>query len=88
MAPSFFGASLIGISKSDGGVRPIAFGCTLRRLAAKCISADLGEFSKQEFRPSQLGVGTPLGSEAAVHSLRSYLENEASKNKVLLKILK
>ena len=36
--PFFFGATLIGLSKNDGGVRPIAIGCTLRRLAAKCCA--------------------------------------------------
>ena len=33
--PFFFGASLIALEKKGGGIRPIAFGCTLRRLAAK-----------------------------------------------------
>lgn len=33
--PFFFGASLIALTKKDGGVRPITVGCTLRRLAAK-----------------------------------------------------
>ena len=32
--PFLFGASLVALSKSDGGVRPIAVGCTLRRLVA------------------------------------------------------
>ena len=31
----FFGVSLIASEKKGGGVRPIAIGCTLRRLAAK-----------------------------------------------------
>ena len=33
--PFFFGARLTALRKSDGGVRPIASGCTLRRLVAK-----------------------------------------------------
>ena len=33
--PIFFGARLTALKKSDGGVRPIASGCTLRRLVAK-----------------------------------------------------
>ena len=32
--PFFFGASVIALNKKDGGVRPIAVGCTLRRLVA------------------------------------------------------
>ena len=37
--PIFFGASLVGLDKPDGGIRPIAVGCTLRRLAAKCLGS-------------------------------------------------
>ena len=37
--PFFFGANLIGLNKPDGGIRPIAIGCTLRRLSAKCASS-------------------------------------------------
>ena len=34
-----FGGRLIALQKKDGGVRPIAVGYTLRRLAAKCTNA-------------------------------------------------
>jgi hypothetical protein len=33
--PVFCGASLFALSKKSGGIRPIAVGCTLRRLVAK-----------------------------------------------------
>ena len=46
----------------------------------------LKDFCQSEFRPNQLGVGTPKGTEAAVHSLRSYVLNPQNKDKVLLKI--
>ena len=83
---TFYGANLIALGKEDGGVRPIAVGFTIRRLAAKLIMFAHKDFSKQEFQPNQLGVGTPKGAEAAVHALRSYLENPENKDKVLLKI--
>lgn len=35
VCPFFFGARLTGLKKKDGGVRPNAAGCTLRRLVAK-----------------------------------------------------
>ena len=35
--PFFFGASLTALTK-EGGVRPIAVGCTLRRLFTKQVS--------------------------------------------------
>ena len=31
----FFGANLVALGKKDGGVWPIAVGCTLRRLVVK-----------------------------------------------------
>ena len=33
--PLFFGVNLVALEKKEGGVRPIAVGCTLHRLAAK-----------------------------------------------------
>ena len=82
----FHGANLIALSKPDGGVRPIAVGCTLRRLAAKIIMHDSRDFCEKEFRPHQVGVGTPKGGEGAVHALRAYLADKSSENKVVLKI--
>ena len=46
------------LSKKDGGIRPIAVGCTLRRLITKVgfkpISRELGSL----FRPHQLGYAS------------------------------
>ena len=49
------------------GIRPIAVGCTLRRLASKSIPEKLA--------PHQLGFGVGGGSEAAVHAGRVYLSH-------------
>ena len=72
---AFYGASLLALRKSDGGIRPIAVGSTYRRLASKVglrpLSAQLG----QELRPIQLGFGTPGGCEAAVHATRQFYQN-------------
>ena len=37
--PFFFGAKLIALIKIDGGLRPIAIGNTLRRIASKCAGS-------------------------------------------------
>ena len=71
--PSFLGQNLIGLNKRDGGIRPIAVGCTLRRLAAKCVNASIFEDMGSLLFPLQLGFGTPKGAEAAVHAARSFL---------------
>ena len=40
----------------------------------------------QLFSPHQLGVGTPKGVESAVQTVRAFVQNEKSINKVLLKL--
>ena len=83
--PLFFGANLTALTKKDGEVRPIAVGCTLRRLAAKlagrCVMDAMGEL----LAPRQLGYGTKLGCEAAVHATRLYLSN-LQPGQVILKL--
>lgn len=73
--PVLFGGSLIALEKKSGGIRPIAIGYTLRRIAAKCANkvalASLGD----KLLPEQLGLGTPGGCEAAVHATRRYLSD-------------
>ncbi|KAG1702407.1 Retrotransposable element SLACS protein [Nymphon striatum] len=86
VCPTFYGASLMALSKKDGGLRPIAIGNTLRRLVGKACMAKLSATCSRTFRPHQLGVGTRLGAEAAVHSCRRFLCHIPSSEKVLLKI--
>ena len=56
-----YGAAMFALSKKNGGIRPIAVGNTLRRLAtkvgAKSISASIGE----ALRPVQLGASSKGG---------------------------
>ena len=81
--PFFFGADLIGLNKPDGGIRPIAIGSTLRRLAAKCVSAAVKEEMGSLLFPTQLGFGTPMGAEATVHAARSYLNGMIEGNSLV-----
>ena len=71
----FFGATLLALGKADGGIRPIAVGCTLRRLVAKCACNSLKQTMAALLAPHQLGFGVPLGAEAAVHASRVYLQD-------------
>ena len=50
---------LIALNKKDGGVRPIAVGCTLRRLAAKCAGTSIVGAMRDLLVPLQLGYGGP-----------------------------
>ena len=52
VAEVFYGANLIALGKKDGGVRPIAVGFTLRRLAAKIVMFASKDFCEKEFRPT------------------------------------
>ena len=83
--PVFFGASLCALSKKNGGIRPIAVGCTLRRMVAKAACRLLRDRVVAKLAPVQLGFGVQHGSEAAVHAARTYLRDLAP-GTALLKI--
>jgi len=51
-----------------------AVGYTLRRIAAKCANSYATNQLAGYFSPIQLEVGTPGGSEAAVHATRRSIE--------------
>ena len=70
----FFGASLCALNKKTGGVRPIAVGCTLRRLVAKAACRRVKQKVVEMLSPIQLGFGIELEAEAAVHAATRYLE--------------
>ena len=82
---SFFGATLVALEKKDGGIRPIAGGNTLRRIAGKSISHNIQDEMGNYLRPVQLGYGTRGGCEAAIHSLRQFAEKPHASPKVILK---
>ena len=78
--PLFFGASLVALRKKCDGVRPIAVGCTLRRLVAKVACNKVVGDMAHVLAPRQLGYGVWGGSEAAVHAARSFLKNMRSRS--------
>ena len=73
--PVFFSGSLIALEKKSGGIRPIAIGYILRRLAAKCANTHALHTIGAKLLPEQLGLGTSGGCEAAVHATRRFLAN-------------
>ena len=66
-------------------MRPIAVGNTLCRLVAKIGMAKLSDKCKELFWPNQAGVGSPLGAEVAVHSVRKFLLSPSSSDMICLK---
>ena len=81
--PFFFGGRLIALNKNTGGLRPIAIGLTLRRLAAKCCVGSISAFAKRFFSPHQLGVGIQGGCEAVVHTARRFAQHLPADNVIV-----
>ena len=52
------------MEKKGGGIRPIAIGCTLRRLAAKVAGNKVLNEMAALLSPCQLGYGVGKGAEA------------------------
>ncbi|XP_031348412.1 uncharacterized protein LOC116174613 [Photinus pyralis] len=84
--PILYGATLCALHKKDGGIRPIAVGNTLRRLVGHTACTKSNEQIQKRLAPHQVGVATKRGCESAVHSIRTYVNNPANSEKVLLKI--
>ena len=77
MWPLLYGANLIALHKHNGGIRPIAFGNTVRWLVAKVISIRLCLEIDGCLRPTQLGYGSSDGCVAAVYPLQVFLGNSS-----------
>ena len=61
ICPFFFGATLIALKKREGGIRPIAVGCTLHRLASKVASRHVSDSMGSFLCPYQLGLASFMG---------------------------
>jgi len=73
MTSILFGRRLLALNKKSGGIRPIALGFTLRRLASKCANSFAASKLAPYFAPHQMGAGVEGGCEAAVHATRRFL---------------
>ncbi|XP_049871788.1 uncharacterized protein LOC126370808 [Pectinophora gossypiella] len=86
VCPYIYGASLFALAKKDGGIRPIAVGNTFRRLVAKLGCRAVKDRMAALLRPHQLGFGTALGCEAAIHATRAFAMNVGNSGKVIVKL--
>jgi hypothetical protein len=74
MAPVLCGANLTPLRKKDGGVRPIAVGEVLRRLACKTLlSTGVAKEEVSLLSPEQVGVGVSRGAESVALGFGSLL---------------
>ena len=74
-----FSANLTALRKKDVGIRPIAVGNILRRLASKVANHFASHKVSNLLRPVQLGVSVKNSCEAAVHSARIITKLHSSK---------
>jgi hypothetical protein len=82
--PLFFGARLIALRKKDENIRPIAVGNCFRRIVSK-IACMLAKTTISNYLiPHQIGFAIDKGAEAAIHTTRSFLEN--NKDCMIVKI--
>ena len=84
--PFFFGAALVTFHNKCDHMRPIAIGCTLKRLAAKCAVMKVKQRMKSLLIPHQLGFGVKHGAEAIVHSARIFLD-ELQPSEIMIKVV-
>ena len=85
VTPVLLGANVTALSKPDGGVRPIAVGETIRRIACKCVLKRVVRSVSTLLSPHQLGCGVLAGIDAATHSMRTKIA-QASPPDILLKL--
>jgi len=85
--PWVMGAKLAALPKPAGGLRPIAVGETLRRIAAKSMMHCATDAVNLRLKPFQVGVGVKAGAEVLVHVARQWLgRNREERGKVLVMI--
>jgi len=71
------GARLVPLRKQNGGVRPVAMGSTLRRLAARAACAALKEKTAVAAGAQQYGVGRPAGCELLHKSVTALTDQDS-----------
>ena len=83
ISPWLSGAPITALYKKSGGVRPIAVGDVLRRLASRLCCYAMKSRLPATFLPyGQVGVGIRGGLEAAVHTIRSYIDANSDREEL------
>lgn len=81
-----YGANWCTLTKQEVGVRPIAVGCTFRRLTSKMACRwEFGHASEVVF-PKQIGVAIKGGCESADHSGQTFLNKNYCSKKIMVKV--
>ena len=86
-----FSGNLTALRKKDGGIRPIAVGNVLGRLASTVSCAAVTPSLARQLSPMQIGVGSQGACEAAVHAIRRYViyhteSGQSHQNRLIAKL--
>ena len=74
--PFLCGANLTPLKKSDGGVRPVAVGETLRRLAGKTLlMTATARTQVATLTPLQVGVGVQSAAESVAMGTQAMVDH-------------
>ena len=73
------GARLMALRKPAGGIRPVAMGSVVRRLAARAACAALKGQIAGAVGPHQYGVGRPAGCELVHKSITALVDDDRSR---------
>ena len=81
ISPWLSGAPLTALNKKSGGIRSIAIEEVIRRLVSRiCCTAAAKPRLQEVFLPyGQVGAGVSGGLEAAIHTLKSYITTNSSR---------
>ena len=77
---------LVGLNKPSGGIRPVAVGELLYRMAGVIMTRTVSGVAAQLLAPHQYGVGVPSGAERILHSVQHSLTDGSSSKLALLKV--
>ena len=72
------GARLTALAKPDGGVRRIATGTSVRRLAARTLAKHFTKVFEAEIAPFQDALSTRAGTDCVGHMLREATAGDLS----------
>lgn len=81
---NWWSSRLIGLTKKDGGIRPIAISDAWVRLLGRAINGSLTSRFQAFFAPIQLGVGTPGGSSKIANACQLACKSESFANSQVL----
>ena len=81
----FTAARLIALPKKSGGLRPIAVGDTLRRLAAKCLLGVVIPSASTFLLPLQVGVQVPNAAERVARHVSLWARTR-SEDEIILQV--